>query len=59
MAMQTAVVLLYFDRQFRVEQSFDHRFFYCIKIPDTLAFDTYALKGASKDEIKSVEQGKS
>ena len=29
-----------------------------IKIPDTPAFDTYALKGASKDEIKSVEQGK-
>jgi len=23
------------------------------------AFDTYALKGASKEEIKSVEQGKS
>lgn len=30
-----------------------------IQIPDTPAFDTYALKGASKDEIKSVEQGKS
>lgn len=29
-----------------------------IKIPDTPAFDTYALKGASKEEIKSVEQGK-
>ena len=29
-----------------------------IKIPDTPAFDTYALKGASQDEIKSVEQGK-
>ena len=29
-----------------------------IQIPDTPAFDTYALKGASKDEIKSVEQGK-
>ena len=29
-----------------------------IHIPDTPAFDTYALKGASKDEIKSVEQGK-
>ena len=29
-----------------------------IKIPDTPAFDTYALKKASKDEIKSVEQGK-
>ena len=24
----------------------------------TPAFDTYALKGASQDEIKSVEQGK-
>ena len=30
-----------------------------IDIPDSPAFDTYALKGASKDEIKSVEQGKS
>ena len=30
-----------------------------IRIPDSPAFDTYALKGASKDEIKSVEQGKS
>lgn len=29
-----------------------------IQIPDTSAFDTYALKAASKDEIKSVEQGK-
>ena len=29
-----------------------------VQIPDTPAFDTYALKGASKDEIKSVEQGK-
>ncbi len=29
-----------------------------IRIPDSPAFDTYALKGASKDEIKSVEQGK-
>ena len=29
-----------------------------IQIPDTPAFDTYALKAASKDEIKSVEQGK-
>lgn len=29
-----------------------------IRIPDTPAFDTYALKSASKDEIKSVEQGK-
>ncbi len=29
-----------------------------IRIPDTPAFDTYALKGASKEEIKSVEQGK-
>lgn len=29
-----------------------------IKIPDTPAFDTYSLKGASQDEIKSVEQGK-
>ena len=30
-----------------------------IRIPDTPAFDTYALKGASQEEIKSVEQGKS
>ena len=30
-----------------------------VRIPDTPAFDTYALKGASQDEIKSVEQGKS
>ena len=29
-----------------------------IQIPDTPAFDTYALKNASQDEIKSVEQGK-
>ncbi len=29
-----------------------------IQIPDTPAFDTYDLKDASKDEIKSVEQGK-
>ncbi len=29
-----------------------------VRIPDTPAFDTYALKGASKEEIKSVEQGK-
>ena len=29
-----------------------------IRIPDSPAFDTYALKGASQDEIKSVEQGK-
>ena len=29
-----------------------------IQIPDTPAFDTYALKGASQEEIKSVEQGK-
>lgn len=29
-----------------------------IQIPDTPAFDTYALKGASEEEIKSVEQGK-
>jgi len=29
-----------------------------VRIPDTPAFDTYALKGASRDEIKSVEQGK-
>lgn len=29
-----------------------------VRIPDTPAFDTYALKGASQEEIKSVEQGK-
>ncbi len=29
-----------------------------INIPDTPAFDTYALKKASQEEIKSVEQGK-
>lgn len=29
-----------------------------VRIPDTPAFDTYTLKSASKDEIKSVEQGK-
>ena len=29
-----------------------------IRIPDSPAFDTYALKGASKEDIKSVEQGK-
>ena len=29
-----------------------------IALPNEPAFDTYALKGASKDEIKSVEQGK-
>ena len=29
-----------------------------IKLPFEPAFDTYALKNASKDEIKSVEQGK-
>ena len=29
-----------------------------VRIPDTPAFDTYALKGASQDDIKSVEQGK-
>ena len=29
-----------------------------IKIPDSPAFDTYALKRASQDDIKSVEQGK-
>ena len=29
-----------------------------ILIPDTPAFDTYALKDTLKDEIKSVEQGK-
>lgn len=30
-----------------------------IRIPDSPAFDTYALKYASKEEIQSVEQGKS
>ena len=29
-----------------------------LTLPHGPAFDTYALKGASKDEIKSVEQGK-
>ena len=29
-----------------------------VRIPDSPEFDTYELKGASKDEIKSVEQGK-
>ena len=29
-----------------------------IKLPYEPAFDTYALKDASKDEIKQVEQGK-
>ncbi len=29
-----------------------------IKIPDSPAFDTCALKGASQEEIKSAEQGK-
>ena len=29
-----------------------------VRIPDTPAFDTYALKGASQEEIESVEQGK-
>lgn len=29
-----------------------------IRIPDTPAFDTYALKSASQEEIQSVEQGK-
>nr|MCR5624898.1 acetolactate decarboxylase [Lachnospiraceae bacterium] len=29
-----------------------------VKIPDTPAYDTYSLKGASEEEIKSVEQGK-
>lgn len=29
-----------------------------VRIPDTPAFDTYALKKASQAEIKSVEQGK-
>jgi len=30
-----------------------------IRLPDEPAFDTYALKGASEDEVKQVEQGKS
>ena len=30
----------------------------CRAIDPAKAFDTYALKGASQDEIKSVEQGK-
>ncbi|MBQ3458427.1 MAG: acetolactate decarboxylase [Synergistaceae bacterium] len=38
----------YFDKITNVE----------IMLPHEPAFDTYALKGASKDEIKSVEQGK-
>ena len=38
----------YFDKITNIE----------IKLPYEPAFDTYALKGASKDEIKSVEQGK-
>ena len=38
----------YFDRITNIE----------IILPSEPAFDTYALKGASKDEIKSVEQGK-
>ena len=38
----------YFDRITNIE----------ITLPHEPAFDTYALKGASKDEIKSVEQGK-
>ena len=29
-----------------------------IRLPDEPVFDTYSLKNASKDEIKSVEQGK-
>jgi acetolactate decarboxylase len=29
-----------------------------IQLPSEPGFDTYALKSASKDEIKSVEQGK-
>lgn len=28
-----------------------------LRLPDEAAFDTYALKGASRDEIKQVEQG--
>ena len=38
----------YFDKITNIE----------IMLPHEPAFDTYALKGASKDEIKSVEQGK-
>ncbi len=38
----------YFDKIANIE----------IALPHEPAFDTYALKGASKDEIKSVEQGK-
>ena len=38
----------YFDKITNIE----------ITLPHEPAFDTYALKGASKDEIKSVEQGK-
>ena len=38
----------YFDKITEIE----------IKLPFEPAFDTYALKNASKDEIKSVEQGK-
>ena len=38
----------YFDKITNIE----------IVLPSEPAFDTYALKGASKDEIKSVEQGK-
>jgi acetolactate decarboxylase len=30
-----------------------------LRLPDEPAFDTYALKSASRDEIKQVEQGKS
>lgn len=30
-----------------------------LKLPDEPSFDTYALKAASEDEIKQVEQGKS
>ena len=30
-----------------------------LRLPDELAFDTYALKSASGGEIKQVEQGKS
>lgn len=38
----------YFDKIANIE----------IALPHEPAFDTYALKGASKDEIKDVEQGK-
>ncbi len=38
----------YFDKITNIE----------LTLPHEPAFDTYALKGASKDEIKSVEQGK-